>query len=94
MRTTRKYEMNGVTEFSVSALNQLLALGFKYVQVKGLTVDKHAEYVEPNLIVLLPCKRLPKAMEKKDIYEPIKSEVLYRWAGESNENPTIVIAKY
>ncbi len=80
------------TSFSVSAMDDLQKAGFKYFQVKGLTVDNHYEYVEPQMLVLVPFKELPTDPMKKDIYEPIDSELLYRWARETNEFPVIIIA--
>jgi hypothetical protein len=37
-------------------------------------------------------KELPTDPLKRDIYEPIKSELLYKWAKEKNEDPQIFIA--
>jgi hypothetical protein len=79
-------------EFNKKALDQLQSKGYKFVQVKGLTVDKHYDYVEPHFLVLVPMKELPTDPLKRDIYEPIGSELLYQWANEANEYPEIVIA--
>jgi hypothetical protein len=79
-------------EFSTKALDLLQVKGFKFVQVKGLTMDKHYEYVEPHYLVLIPMKELPNDPLKRDIYEPIKSDLLYKWALEKNEYPQIVIS--
>jgi hypothetical protein len=83
---------SGTIEFSVKALDNLQNEGYKFVQVKGLTIDKHYDYVEPHVLVLVPFKELPTDQMRKDIYEPIKSELLYKWASEKNEHPEIVIA--
>ncbi len=80
------------TVFNVQALDNLQTLGFKYVQVKGLTIDKHFDYVSPQFLVLVPYKELPTDPLKKDIYEPIKSDLLYKWASEINEFPEIIIS--
>ncbi len=82
----------GTTPFNVKALDELQKSGFKYVLVKGLTIDKHYDYVDPHCLVLVPCVELPEDPMKKEIYEPIKSELLYKWAAEKNEFPEIVIA--
>lgn len=66
--------------------------GISLCRSKGLTIDKHYDYVEPYVLVLVPYKELPTDPMKKDIYEPIKSELLYKWAGEENKYPQIVIA--
>ena len=83
---------SGTIEFSVKALDSLQNEGYKFVQVKGLTIDRHYEYVEPHILVLVPFKELPTSPMQRDIYEPIKSELLYKWAAEKNEHPEIVIA--
>lgn len=82
----------GTTEFNVNALDNLQNQGYKFVQIKGLTIDKHYDYVEPHILVLVPFKELPTDPMKRDIYEPIKSELLYKWASEENKYPEIVIA--
>lgn len=79
-------------EFNVKSLDKLQLDGYKFVQVKGLTMDKHYDYVEPHILVLVPMKELPTDPFKRDIYEPIKSELLYKWATEVNEYPQIVIS--
>jgi hypothetical protein len=84
---------SGTTEFSVKALDNLQTEGYRFVQVKGLTIDKHYDYVEPHILVLVPFKELPTDPMRKDIYEPIQSELLYKWASEKNEHPEIVIAR-
>jgi hypothetical protein len=42
--------------------------------------------------LLVPLKELPTDPQKRDIYEPVESELLYKWAAEVNEHPRIVIA--
>lgn len=81
----------GTTALSVKALNNLEHAGYKFVQVKGLTLDKHFDYVEPHFLVLVPCKTLPTDPMKRDIFEPIPSDLLYKWASEKNEYPEILI---
>jgi hypothetical protein len=73
-------------------LDKLESLGYKYVQIKGLTIDKHYDYTEPYYILLVPLKKLPSEQSKKDIYEHINSEILQKWASEKNEYPKILIA--
>lgn len=79
-------------EFNAKALDTLQSKGYRFVHVIGLTVDNHYDYTDPQLLLLVPLKELPTDPEKKGIYEPIESELLYRWAGEVNEHPRIVIA--
>ena len=92
MRKGLMENKGNTTEFTVKALDQLQKKGFKYVLVKGLTIDNHYDYVDPQCLVLIPCVELPVDPMKKDIYEPIKSDLLYKWAAEKNEFPEIVIA--
>ena len=68
-----------------SALLKIEKEGFKYVQVKGLTTDKHYDYIDPHFLVLVPMKELPVDQDKKDIYEPISSELLLQWANEKQD---------
>jgi predicted RNA binding protein YcfA (HicA-like mRNA interferase family) len=81
-----------VTHFDSAALKKLEKNGYKYVQIKGLTVDKHFDYIEPHFMVLVPLKELPLDQDKKDIYEPILSEILQQWAIEKDEHFEVVIA--
>ncbi len=92
MRKGNSTVKSGTYAFNVKALDNLQLLGYKFVQVKGLTIDRHFDYVEPHFLVLVPMKELPTDPLKRDIYEPIKSELLYKWAAEENEFPEIVIS--
>lgn len=83
----------GTVAFNAQALDHLQREGYRFVHVIGLTVDNHYDYTDPELLLLVPLKELPQEQDKKGIYEPIKSELLYRWAGEVNEHPRILIAK-
>jgi hypothetical protein len=85
-------EGNKSTPFTLSSLRKIEKDGYKFVQVKGLTMDKHYEYIEPHFLVLVPMKELPTDQDKKDIYEPVPSELLQRWAVENDENMEIFIA--
>ena len=83
---------SATVEFSVKALDSLQSKGYKFVHVIGLTADNHYDYTDPHCLLLVPLKELPTDPEKRDIYEPIESELLYKWAEEINEHPRIVIA--
>lgn len=80
-------------KLTIQALQILENKGFKFVQVKGLTLDKHYDYVEPHFLLLLPIKELPEDQSKKDIYEPIDSDLLKQWANDSNTNTDVFISK-
>lgn len=91
-KAIRESESNGIP-FCAKTLDELQSKGYKYVQVKGFTIDKHFDYVDPSILVLVPIKELPTDPLKKEIYEPLGSELLYKWASEINEFPQIVIAR-
>lgn len=80
--------------FNQRSLTALERRGFKYVQIKGLTIDNHYDYIEPRFLVLVPIKELPRDPNQKDIYERVDSKLLRQWAKEENESPRIVIAEY
>ena len=92
MRKGMSEGKTGTIAFTEKALETLKKRGYKFVQVKGLTADKHYDYIEPHFLLLVPLMELPTDPLKKDIYEPIKSELLQKWATEVNEYPLIVIA--
>ena len=85
-------ESNATTPLTLQMLRRIEDEGFKFVQVKGLTLDKHYDYVEPHFLVLVPMKELPKAQELKDIYEPVPSGLLQRWATEQDDALEIVVS--
>jgi hypothetical protein len=85
-------EGNKSTPFTLSSLLKIETDGYKFVQVKGLTMDRHYDYIEPHFLVLVPMKELPQDQDKKDIYEPVPSKLLEKWAVEENETMEIVIA--
>ncbi|MEO5685480.1 MAG: hypothetical protein ABIQ88_22730 [Chitinophagaceae bacterium] len=83
---------SGTIEFNAKALDNLQSRGYKFVHVIGLTADNHYDYTDPHCLLLVPLKELPTDPGKRDIYEPINSKLLYKWAGEINDHPRIVIA--
>ena len=85
---------SGTRKFDRRSLHRLRSMGYKFVQVKGFTIDKHYEYIEPHFILLVPLKELPTDPLKKDIYEPIDSEILLLWASEINIHPEILIPSH
>lgn len=80
------------TPLTIKSLQKMEADGYKYVQVKGFTMDKHFDYIEPHIMVLVPMKELPTDQNLKDIYEPTNSKLLKQWAVEENDSFTILIA--
>jgi hypothetical protein len=74
------------------SLEKLELQGFKFVLVKGLTPDHHYEHVEPHCLLLVPVRELPADPAEKDVYAPIRSEILLQWANESHDSLPVVIA--
>lgn len=85
-------EGRSVTNFDSAALKKLELNGYKFVQINGLTGDKHYDYIEPRLMVLVPLKELPTEQDKKGIYEHIGSEILQQWAAETDDHCQFVLA--
>ena len=79
-------------QFNATVLKKLETDGYRFVQIKGLTVDKHFDYIEPHFMILVPIKDLPADQNNKDIYEPIDSTLLQQWAAEKDEHFEVVIA--
>jgi hypothetical protein len=71
--------------FTLKSLKKIENEGYKFVQVKGLTADKHFDYIEPHCLILVPMRELPTEQEKKDIYEPVNSKLLEQWATEEDD---------
>ncbi|MFZ1785436.1 MAG: hypothetical protein WAU23_09540 [Ferruginibacter sp.] len=80
---------------TIEALNNLQNKGYKYLQVKGFTLDHHPEYVEPHYIMLVPIKELSKNPANMGIYEHIDSDMIKDWASTSStsENLEILLVK-
>jgi hypothetical protein len=81
------------TQLSLKALQALEQKGYKYVQIKGLTADKHYDYVEPYYWLLVPMKELPVDPTKRDIYEPINSDILKQWAMDISDTQYVISDK-
>jgi hypothetical protein len=84
---------NHNTPISVQALYNLSNQGYKFVQVKGLNEDNKFDYIEPHHMILVPIKELPEGQDKKDIYEPITSDLLLQMANEKNSIMDVLIAE-
>jgi len=85
-------ESSSTTPLTLQMLQQIEDDGYKFVQVKGLTFDKHYDYVEPHFLVLVPMKELPTAQEHKDIYEPLPSPLLQKWVIENDDALEIMVS--
>jgi hypothetical protein len=92
----RKGESDGktiTTKLSLKELSLLEDKGYRFVQVIGLTLDKHYDYVEPHFLMLIPIKELPIDQSEKGIYEPIGSDLLKQWANDINSSTDVFISK-
>lgn len=83
---------SGTIPFDAEVLQELKDKGFKFVQVKGLTPDNHYDYSEPHLMLLVPLKELPDSETNRDIYEPLESRILDKWASEKSDRLPVLIA--
>lgn len=92
MRKGINEAMSGTMAYTQQTVDELDRTGYKFFQIKGLTIDKHFDYTEPYYILLVPIKALPEEQEEKDIYEPINSEIFQKWVNENNEYPKIMVA--
>ena len=83
----------GNVHLSVQALQDLYNKGYQFVQVKGLNEDNEFDYVEPHYLVLVPIKELPKDQRRKDIYEPVMSDLLIQMANEESSFTEVLISE-
>lgn len=91
MKNETRRNFEHARKLSGKILNDLQLEGYKYVQIKGYTVERHPEYVEPHYFMLIPMKTLPTDPQSRDIYEPIESEFLANWALQSNDDHTEIL---
>jgi hypothetical protein len=92
--TGEKYLMRNyksVIKLTKDSLQNLKDKGFRYVLVKGYTLDRRMEYIELNNITLTPVKDLSTDPNKKGIYEPIESKILTQWAEHPESGVKVVI---
>ncbi|MBS1916554.1 MAG: hypothetical protein JST87_09745 [Bacteroidetes bacterium] len=66
--------------FTEKSLKYLRSTRFKFVQVKALTSDNHYDYVEPNILLLVPIKEIESNPNDAGIYTSLDNEVLEDWA--------------
>jgi hypothetical protein len=77
---------------TVAALKALQKKGYQFVQVKAFSSDKHFDYVDPRMFIMVPVRELPVDSISMEIYEPIESELLKRWAEETDDMTQFLIA--
>ena len=81
------------SRLSIEILERLQAKGYSFVQVKWLTPDNHYDFVVPASIVLIPMRDLPTDPARKDVYEPVDSDLLRQWAQSKNNTIQVYISK-
>jgi hypothetical protein len=77
---------------TVPALKALQKKGYQYVQVRSFSSDKHYDYVDPRIFIMVPIRERPADNISMEIYEPIGSDLLKRWAEEKDEMTQFLIA--
>lgn len=80
-----------MTSFNTKTLEDLRRRGFLFVQVKGLTIDNHYDYIEPSKLVLIPLRALPADPAEKDIYEAVDSDLLRSWAADEESGVRVYV---
>lgn len=91
----RKHLSEGTRQtipLTLVALKTLQKQGYQFVQVKAFSSDKHFDYVDPRMFIMVPLRELPVDPVLKDIYEPIGSDLLKTWALENDEMTQFLIA--
>ena len=73
------------------SLQHLKDSGFRFVLIKGYTTDRRQDYIELKYFTLIPVRDLPEDPNKKEIYEPIDSNILADWARSPDEGLKVVI---
>jgi hypothetical protein len=92
MKNETRENFEGTTRLTPQTLQKLKDKGFLYVQIKGFTFDKRQDYMEPRYFVLIPIKEFSSDPNKKEIYEPINSEILIDWSNSTNEGIEVLVA--
>lgn len=86
-------KINTPVKLTVQTLEDLKRKGFKYVLIKGYTLDRRLDYIQMNHFTLVPVRELPVAPSEKEIFEPIDSEILQEWASSPDNGLTAYIEK-
>lgn len=79
MKKEKKTVFHKVKPFTKHIMHQLQENGFRYVQVRGYTSDKRLDYMEPQIMVLIPIKELSDNGMGSGIYESLDSPILEIW---------------
>jgi hypothetical protein len=73
------------------SLQHLKDSGFRFVLIKGYTTDRREDYSEVKYFTLIPVKDLPEDPNRKEIYEPINSDILMQWASFPDDGAKVII---
>jgi|SRR5882757_620597 len=93
MKNETRENFQSTTRLTSKGLQNLKDMGFRYVQIKGFTMDKRLDYMELRYFMLVPIKDLPEDPNKKEIYEPIDSEILMNWANSPDDGVEVLVDK-
>lgn len=93
MKKETSAEFQSLLPFTSDMLVQLKHEGFKFVQIRGYSVDRHLDYMGPHYFILTPVKGPSTNDKDLEIYEPINSEILISWASESTGVKVLVSYK-
>jgi hypothetical protein len=73
------------------SLRKLKDNGFRFVLIKGYTIDRRMDYIDLKYFTLTPVKDLSDDPNKKGIYEPIDSPLLTEWASCPDQGANVII---
>ena len=91
MVKTDKKSLHDLPILTTSVLNDLIKHGFQYVHVRPITFDNKTDYLEPDALVLVPIRELPKDPGNTEIYSPVNSSILNDWASSPNEGVKVLV---
>jgi hypothetical protein len=92
MKNETRENFASTTRLTVQGLQKLKDRGFRYVQVKGFTMDRRLDYTELRYFMLVPIKDFSDDPNKMGIYEPIDSKILQEWASFPNDGVEVLVA--
>jgi len=93
MKNEIRENFQSTVRLTIQLLQQLKDKGYRYVQVKAFTQDKRLDYIDPRYFLLVPVRELSDDPDKKEIYEPINSDILLEWAGSPNVGIDVWVAQ-
>lgn len=79
MEQRKKNQPRPVKPLTEQLIQQLIKKGFRFVLIKGYTMDKRSDYMEPHYLLLVPIRELSHAEGEMEIYESLESKLLVSW---------------